>query len=612
MFEIYKSEFQRYRLWAGIATILLLGLFGFISKIKPFLDPDQGQTAMTYLVLISAGAMFGFIQMLLHRRANHWTYLIHRPLAPWRIYLGIALAGITVVAIVILVPWFIMVGGLDAFSSIVVDKRHYTWVVFLLFCVFTSYLVGSLAALNPSKGSMLLAITLIWLMDTQPENDFMLFFPMIVAISFLMILNSLSFKPDLSTYVKRPWAVAIMVVPMSLALTYGLSISTTAYYHIPKFIMGTHPDNNPVEGTVSYLWSLNAAEQIAYALEGASHPLAEHYTKQAELADFSYINVEEWAYPRRGQLYTMDLQYALAPSGTNSVWQFSHDDMLLIGHGKTDQKPVGVLGKNGFIDTIESATPADRFAVVPVMAGDKFLMTRDTIYQLDFAERHMSIKHQLSGDEKYLGQPQLRDDFVAIVTNKRTLMFDRRVLTDDDGIAEPDYIVEHPAHPDAFQYIDTYRLVDGFLLLYRSNHMFGFDKPGSQVIHARLGGEAELIHARSYSIFRHPSWIRHYFEMVGPAISTFQDAYFSLHRPGDGPDTQFENIIKGAYPKPLYWIAAILMILSPVIVFFMCRRHGHGTTLTATWVILCAALSLPALIAFFLMNPWRVDRPAAQ
>ena len=49
MLEIFKSEFQRYRLWAMLAVVAILGIFSFISRLKPFLQPDPGQTALTYM-----------------------------------------------------------------------------------------------------------------------------------------------------------------------------------------------------------------------------------------------------------------------------------------------------------------------------------------------------------------------------------------------------------------------------------------------------------------------------------------------------------------------------------------------------------------------------------
>ena len=57
MFELGKSEFIRYQKWAILVCVILLGTFGFISKIKPFLDPVSEQTALIYLLYI--GGSFG-------------------------------------------------------------------------------------------------------------------------------------------------------------------------------------------------------------------------------------------------------------------------------------------------------------------------------------------------------------------------------------------------------------------------------------------------------------------------------------------------------------------------------------------------------------------------
>ncbi|SDE47601.1 hypothetical protein [Kordiimonas lacus] len=613
MLQIFKSEFQRYRLWAILATVGLLAIYVFVAKLMPFLQGNSPFKSMLYLGLLPLSALFGFVQMMLHRRTNHWTYLIHRPLAPRNIYFGLALAGAAVVSMVVLVPWFIMVGGMDAFSGSVVDTRHYGYGFFLLFCSLAAYFVGTLAAISANKGAILLAIFLNWMMTTEPESTFLQFFPMLVILGILVTLNVVSFKPDLSTHERRPWAITLTVFPMTYALLFGLSLFTTVYYHVPKFIMGTHPDLNPVEGTVSYMWELGPAEQVAYALEGSSHPKTDYYIKQAELADMAYLDSREWSYPTEDQLHTLDIQHALAPTGTNSIWKFAHDEMLMIGMSEATRKPIGAIGVNGFIDDASLATAADRFQAVPVMVGKKFLMTNNRMYQLDFAERSMDIKHELPAGERYVAKPQIRDDYVAILTDKRTLLFDPKVLRDGFDRAVPEYSIDHPASLSSFHFVDTYRLVDGYLMLYRGNHFFGFNKPGSAVVHAKLGGAAETIHERHYELKRHPSWIQYHFEMMSPAMVLIDHLYRSKLmnsridniRP-DG-DLVLNALLGRQHPPLIYWMAGILMTVSAAAALIMSRKHGLGRAQTATWVALCAIFSLPALISFFLMNPWRTN-----
>jgi len=617
MLHIFKSEFQRYRLWAILGTVAVLAIYSFVAKLMPFLQGNSPFKGLSYLAFLPAGAIFGFVQMMLHRRTNHWTYLIHRPMAPRDIYLGLALAGVAIVTMVILTPWFIMVGSLDAFSSTVVDTRHYSYGFFLLFCALAAYFVGTLVALSANKGAILLAIFLNWMMTTEPEGSFLQFFPMLVVLAILLVLNVVAFKPDLSTHERRPWAIVLTTIPMTYALLFGLSLATTVYYHIPKFIMGTHPDNTPVEGTVSYLWSLGPADQLAYALESSNHPKTDYYIKQAELADLDYIDGREWSYPTQGQLHTLDIQYALAPAGTNSLWQFSHDEMLMIGHSGTNNRPIGAIGMNGFVDDVSKATAADRFKDVPVMVGDKFLMTRNRMFQLDFTERHMDIKHQLPEGEWYVAKPQIRDNYVALLTNKRTLLFAPRMLQEDYIAIEPDYSISHPAPLGRFEYVDTYRLMDGYLLLYRGRHLFGFNKPGTSVIHANLGGTTDTVFERHYSRQRHPSWIMYHFEMMSPAMVIVDHLYRSELVSGRADnirpdaDLRFKALVRGQHPPLIYWVAGILMAASAIMAAVMSRKHRLGRAQTMTWVMLCAIFGLPALISFFLMNPWRIETQTA-
>ena len=79
MFELYKAEFARYRIWALCGIVVVLGFYGFLQKLKPFLEADMLQITTMNIGLVGGSFAFGIVQMILHKRINHWTYLIHRP-----------------------------------------------------------------------------------------------------------------------------------------------------------------------------------------------------------------------------------------------------------------------------------------------------------------------------------------------------------------------------------------------------------------------------------------------------------------------------------------------------------------------------------------------------
>ncbi|WP_417465183.1 hypothetical protein [Kordiimonas sp.] len=608
MLQIFKSEFLRYRTWTLVALVAVLAAYSFLAKLFPFLSAPPELTAISYIIAVGGSLAFGLVQMLLHRRSNHWTYLVHRPLPPKHIFFGLSLAGMLSIALVLVVPWLVMVIGIDAFTITVVDNRHYTYILFMLFCALTGYMVGTLSALNPSKGSILLAILLLIIMNPRPSNDLAQYVPMLTVLAVLFALNIVSFKPDLSTHVRRPWAIVLMALPMCYALSYGLALSTAVYYHIPRFIMGTHPDNHPVNGTMEYLWSVRGADRVAYALEGSSNPRADYYVKQAALAEEDWISTGAWTYPREGQLHTQDLQYSLTPKGTSQTWQFSHDEMLMVGYSSIGQEALGAIGMRGFLSTADEASPEDRFKSVPLMIGEKFLATPNALYQVNFTERQLDIKHTPEAGEYYIGRPQMGENYVALVTNKHVLMFDPSVMQDDYETAEPDYVIAHPVPVSNIRFIDTYRLVDGYLLVYRGSNFFGFDEPGSMVMHAKLSGGAEVVHTRHYSAQRHPAWVRHFMEMISPTLHLMDNSYLNTIEPTNADYISPRELLARTYPTSIYWGAGILMVLSALVIVVLSRRLCLGRAQMITWTSLGAILSVPAVVAFLLMNPWRLER----
>jgi len=608
MFELGKSEFIRYQKWAILVCVILLGTFGFISKIKPFLDPVSEQTALIYLLFISGSFAFGIIQMALHKRVNHWTYLIHRPIKTSHIYFAICCAGIAIIALGFGLPYLIMVTGLDTFGSTIVDTRHYLYVLFIILTCIMSYLIGSLVVLNASWGSALLLIMLVVVLAPQADNDFTQFFPVIFIIAVLLYLNVKSFKPDLSRHLNQPLSLVLLSVPMSFALSFCLILSSTVFYHIPKFIAGNHPDTNPVEGSYRFLWEYDAKEFPAYILENIDTVLAKQMVQQAKLADEEWIDADVWTFPRKGQFYINDKQYSLKHSGTNSVWQFSHDEMLLIGLHKTTGETIGIVGRNGFIENSSEVMDNQRFENVPFLLGEKNFMTKTRIYQVNFDEKLLEVKYQLQDGEHFIGIPQLNAHFVAVATNINILMFDTRTYKNEYLKLTPDYVVPHPVATRFLHGVKSYRLADGYLLTYFNQHHFGYDKPGAEAYYVNLAGEMTLVGSRQFTIYSHPAWIRHLQYLISPVIFASQNIMFHMLEKEDTSHLGLSEIRSIQHPTDVNLIAIFLHFISVLGAILLSRKHKLSASQIATWVSLCAFLSLPALCSMLLLTPWKTER----
>lgn len=606
MFELAKSEFFRYQKWALLLVIVLLAVFGFISKLKPLLEANMAQSALVNMTFFSLCLFFGLLQMALYKRANQWTYLIHRPISPAKIYCALCAAGILLIVIALGSPWLISILGLDVFTHTVVESRHYLHIVFLLLTCIVCYLIGSLIVLNASYGIAGLLVMLVIVLAPTAKNTLVQFLPVLVILAGLFYLNIKSFKPDLSQYLTQPLSLVLLAVPLSFAMLFCLTMAgTMTFYHIPKFIVGTHPDNNPTKGTYRYLWTYDEADTPEYILQNTDTSLAKNMIQQAKLAEINWVDVEPWTFPRKGQLYVDDYQYALSHKQTHSNWQFSHSDMVLVGISSTTGKPLGILGKNGFVDNLALVTDNDRFSEVPFLLGDKHLMTRSVIYQVNFTEKLLSEEFALDNNEYFIGTPDKHKDFIALSTNKNVLLFDPIAFQDEYQQSVPDYVIPHPVPVKNLYALRAFQLADGYLLTYFGPDHFGFERSGAQAFYAKLSGEITYVGGREFTLQSHPEWIRNAMYMLSPVLWGAQNVMFNTIEPSKSHIYSLSEIRQIDFPENVIKLAIILHILSILGAIVMCRRHRLKSPQVATWISLCAFLSLPALAACVLLNPLR-------
>jgi hypothetical protein len=614
MFELAKSEFFRYQKWALLIVIALLAVFGFISRLKPLLEANQAQSVLINVTFLSASIIFGILQMTLYKRANQWVYLIHRPINPAKICCALCGAGMLLILIALGLPWLIAMLGMDMFTHAVVESRHYLHIVFLLMTCMMCYLIGTLIILNASFGIVGLLVMLVLVLVPTAKNTLVQFLPLLVMLSGLFYLNIKSFKPDLSQFLSQPFSLVLLVVPLSFAMLFCLTlIATLTLYHVPKFMAGTHPDNNPVEGTYRYIWTYDEADTPEYILQNTDSALAKNMIQQAKLAEINWIDVDNWTFPRKGQLYVDDYQYALSHKKTKSIWQFSHSEMLLVGISSITGKPLGLFGKNGFIEDLVSVTKNDRFVEVPFLLGDKHMMTRTVIYQVNFNEKLLSEKFSLPNDEYFIGTPDIHKNFISLTTNKNILLFDPQVYRDEYQQATPDYAVPHPVSVKNLYAVRAFQLADGFLLTYFGNDHFGFERPGAEALYAKLSGEIERVGGREFTIYTHPAWVRNALYVISPILWGAQTVMYHYIEPEPSQKGVFSvsEIRQMVFPKEVNSLAIILHIVSVLGAIVMCRRHRFKSAQVATWISLCAFLSLPALAACILLNPLRTNRKKA-
>ena len=160
MFELYKSEWLRLRKGALIALLSFITIYFMAPKLGfwEILHRNMG-------ILITGGAIvlslsFGILHGILWRKKNFWVFLIHRPLAPKRIYLSLLGAGVTVILSSVLLSLLVTTVAYDVFTDKVVDTRHYLYMLYVTLLSIACYMLGNLTVLHRSKFVILIAYSM--------------------------------------------------------------------------------------------------------------------------------------------------------------------------------------------------------------------------------------------------------------------------------------------------------------------------------------------------------------------------------------------------------------------------------------------------------------------
>ena len=367
-------------------------------------------------------------------------------------------------------------------------------------------------------------------------------------------------------------------------------------------MMASSPSELIVEGTIDYWIDMPVKKRISYLLKDSDVENKTWLGRQAELANSDIISVHTRSFSKKGQYPFRDKSFSLEDNDNNNLWVFSHDNMLLQGVSIKTGKVIGWLGINGFIDTVESATDSDRFNSIPFMLEDRFIATQNTIYFVDFEAKNISIKTNMPDGEYLVGRPTFRENYVSLVSDKQIYLFEPRDFFEEYELATPAYSLPHPKGLSRISAIDTYKMVDGFLLAYYGRNYNGFDKPGVELIYAKQDDKSKTIYNAGFEQQNHPALIRHFEYMMSPLLHTLDATIDYSLRAYPNVKNPFVLAYTRDIPVSVNVGILILHILSISIVLWISRLIRLEQKKIILWVILTVLIGLPALLSFFFLN----------
>ena len=611
MSMLFKMEFIRYRLWTVAFSVLMLLMHTYLSLGGVFNGVNQAEVLKVVAIVISAA--FGLVQFILHKRINHWTYLIHRPLKIKQIYHALVGVGLLNIVIVTVLPYFLVLIGKDVFTTEVVDNREYTALLFILSLSMVAYLISVLVALSPNYLFVLLYLSLGFvLLSLKPSNTLAQFLPPIIVVALMVTLTYLYFKPDLRDQQPTVLTAPLLTLPLALGIHALLVLAMLIVFDLPRMMLGIHPNTNPPEGSLEYIDAqASESDRLRYILKGSNHRSKENYIRQVELADKEEINMHTYAFPFRGQIETSrQLQY-FDQSQKNTEWTFSHDDMLYQGRHWLTGEIVGYFGVKGFASDKSPLMTEQQFKRVPLALTSNLVVTNKTLYWIDVDENSIIVKLALEGDEQFLDIVRRREHYAYALTNRRVLLFDNRELFVDSLPVTPSYSVPLPSPFRQVSKVTTYRLVDGYLFTFTGRNLYGFDQPGVEIAHARIDGTVEPVYSRQFNRHTQPAWLRHNEEMLSPVMMTMVMTLMHWMQPDAVDNDTPAEIIDRFMSLPVQvWVLIILWhSLSALGAWWISRKHQLSTVMRATWISLSGIFGLAALICCYLLNRSNGHKP---
>jgi len=616
MFNLFYCEFKRYQYYAIIFSILALTILTYYSSISPFVA--KGPEVDVYIVLtILVSFGFSATQMLLHKRKNHWAYLIHRPIAAKKLHHALTSAGCLLLTVAVILPILIILTGLDLLNIALVEQRHYLFILHLAMTAYFVYFIGVYTVLNANKGAILSIALLYYIISSrEPSSAVQTLTTDIVSLLVVFYLSKQSFKANLSQHFTKKRDITLATTAMHFAIVGLLFMSQAIFYHLPLALMDDHPDNYSQEQLKDYyasLWQLEPNELAELVVDENIYPNKATLIKQLELATEQYIKAGFQAQPFLGQVFHHDKSYAFEDKKNKVRWTFSHQEQLFIGDHLVNKKRVGYFDRHNFYPAgtkLKKISQKSRFKSVPNLSDNKFLRTKNTIYVVDFDEQYIEVKHQLADDEYYTQAiNSLRKlPSIALLSNKALYLFNKQSFEQENSMTEPDMVIKHYREIVNPQHINLTSVIDGYIVSYASSSFFGFEQSGTGLVYAKFDGSRTLLGEKSFKKYRPlPNFINHQYELMSPLVAGIAFNYLTSQAKGNNdPDhLSLKEIIQLPYPRDVYYYAFGCWLLSMLLTWMLAIKIKLPRSRQLFWLSLVAVFSLPGLVSFLLLNKWR-------
>ena len=271
MKDLILSELRRFRWLALTAFTAHLLVLLFLNRISDLFQQSYLDALPMLFTYMAAGLAFSVAQIGGYRKPSQWAWLIHRPLAPSRIFGSMALSALALLGFVVFLPMLLLLIGTDLLTSRVVDLRHYLEAVHVLAFTMMAWMAGTHACLARSR----FAIAVIFaplVLALHLVSTVALLIPVSIALAWLTWIALKSFRADRDAPIRGDVNLVVSALPLQFGL-FLLCVALWRFAFVTGSIMlGVDPLNTefPPEGGLIATERAEPAQEMTLACRRAT------------------------------------------------------------------------------------------------------------------------------------------------------------------------------------------------------------------------------------------------------------------------------------------------------------------------------------------------------
>jgi len=598
MRDIFRAEWLRYRLHAVLFATAHLLLLAFFMRLA-----DLGQQPLNVYRLTGGcyaivGILLGMHQTGTWRRPNQWLNLLHRPVPPKHIALGLLCAGSLALCLAIVVPVGMALAWQAWGTARVVDTRHLLVPLAAGLLATGGYLAGVYGMLADRRYSACGLVLIAWMAMAQASGAaFVVVQCMACAWLLVMVLGA--FRPDPGAPPHAVLQSVVTAVPLMMGV-YLLLVLLGFIGELAWIMQGSHPVNmaTPPAGGYVETERMSGRDRMLAGMAGSRLPEASLWREQTGLSDVHTMDRQLGDVPVR-QSMSNGASTSFDDEEQRIHWTFSHDDMRFEGIHMTDGRAAGLLGVGANGRPFEDiATPE---GTLPGMQkGDVALMAGDTLFQYVSASRAIVPRLRVAPGETLLGTTPVGGSLVAI-SDRAIYVFDGRHLVEGEAPVAARQRVAIPGASGDLARAELVELVDGYLLSFTfSRHAYDLlgTAPRQSILRVTDAGVVTVVATRALGA-DFPAFYRYRTWWASPAMYALSDGVLAW----SGHPGPYATYATPPVPRASILLAASLALLSLLAGAWLVSRRDLPLSRRVAWTLCCAVVGVPGLVCLALMVP---------